>query len=187
MWERIIYNLRISLEAISQNRLRALLTSLGIVFGVSSVIAMLAIGSGAQQEIIEKLQVLGTNNIIVKRLTKEDKKQAQESSDEESETISSEDRSLQKKFSPDLSISDGQSIVDIIEYAEEFSYEVEIDSYVANSERRINTKVVGIDPNYFKNNSINISDGRPFSDIDHKKSFASLYFGAETCKISISS
>jgi len=42
------------LQAIVHNKLRGILTSLGIVFGVASVIAMLAVGKGAQQEILEQ-------------------------------------------------------------------------------------------------------------------------------------
>ena len=42
----------IAAEAVVHNKLRASLTSLGILFGVASVIAMLAIGNGAEQEIL---------------------------------------------------------------------------------------------------------------------------------------
>lgn len=68
------YNFKIANEAIFQNKLRSFLTSLGIIFGVASVITMLAIGKGAEQEILEKMKVLGTNNIIIKPLTLQDKK-----------------------------------------------------------------------------------------------------------------
>ena len=49
----------------AHNRLRAALTSLGILFGVASVIAMLAIGKGAEQEILEQMRLLGSNNIVI--------------------------------------------------------------------------------------------------------------------------
>jgi len=48
------------------HKLRSLLTMLGIVFGVASVIAMLAIGEGASFEAREKIKELGSNNIIVR-------------------------------------------------------------------------------------------------------------------------
>ncbi len=48
------------------HRLRSILTALGIIFGVSSVIAMLAIGEGASQEAQEQIARLGSRNIIVK-------------------------------------------------------------------------------------------------------------------------
>ena len=63
--QKLLYNLDIALEAIQRNKLRAFLTSLGIIFGVASVIAMLAIGSGAQQEVLSQMELLGTNNVII--------------------------------------------------------------------------------------------------------------------------
>ncbi|MFA5645606.1 MAG: ABC transporter permease [Candidatus Ratteibacteria bacterium] len=48
------------------HKLRSLLTVLGIVFGVASVIAMLAIGEGASFEAREKIKELGSNNIIIR-------------------------------------------------------------------------------------------------------------------------
>lgn len=48
------------------HKLRSLLTILGIVFGVASVIAMLAIGEGASYEAREKIKELGSHNIIVR-------------------------------------------------------------------------------------------------------------------------
>jgi len=48
------------------HRLRSTLTMLGIIFGVSSVIAMLAIGEGASRDAQEKIAQLGSNNIIIK-------------------------------------------------------------------------------------------------------------------------
>jgi putative ABC transport system permease protein len=47
------------------HKLRSFLTMLGVVFGVGSVIAMLAVGEGTSRETLEKIQKLGTNNIIL--------------------------------------------------------------------------------------------------------------------------
>src|SRR5690554_7973424 len=63
--QRLIANFYIALEAVIANRLRSLLTALGIIFGVAAVIAMLAIGNGAQQEILEQIKLVGVNNIII--------------------------------------------------------------------------------------------------------------------------
>jgi len=72
MTRHIIFNFLIAFEAIIQNKFRAFLTSLGIIFGVASVIAMLAIGNGARQEILSQMQLLGVNNIIVKPIVKQE-------------------------------------------------------------------------------------------------------------------
>src|SRR5687768_18623626 len=65
------FSMRIALDAVRHNRLRGALTSLGILFGVASVIAMLAIGRGAQREILEQMQLLGTNHIVVTPLVEQ--------------------------------------------------------------------------------------------------------------------
>ena len=51
MQKKILANLFIAIDAVLANKLRTLLTALGIIFGVASVIAMLSIGAGAKEEI----------------------------------------------------------------------------------------------------------------------------------------
>lgn len=58
--------LRLGIKSLYSHGLRSLLTVLGMVFGVSSVIAMLAVGEGASHEAQEQLRSLGSSNIIVK-------------------------------------------------------------------------------------------------------------------------
>ena len=57
--------LKISLLSLDKNRTRALLTMLGIIIGVASVIAMLAIGKGSDESIRNQITSLGTNMIMV--------------------------------------------------------------------------------------------------------------------------
>ena len=57
--------LAIALKALATNKLRSSLTMLGIVIGVAAVIAMIAIGRGAQQSVAEQLAGLGSNIIVV--------------------------------------------------------------------------------------------------------------------------
>ena len=58
-------SLRIALHALAANKLRATLTMLGIIIGVGAVIALLAIGSGAQATILEEIKGIGSNLIFV--------------------------------------------------------------------------------------------------------------------------
>jgi putative ABC transport system permease protein len=58
--------LRLGVKSLWLHRLRSLLTVLGIVFGVCSVIAMLAIGEGASYQAQENIKTLGSQNIIVR-------------------------------------------------------------------------------------------------------------------------
>ena len=57
---------RTALRALRANLFRAILTLLGIVIGVASVIAMLAIGDGAKQKVIDQVSALGTNLLTVR-------------------------------------------------------------------------------------------------------------------------
>ncbi len=56
---------RIATRALVRNRLRAFLTMLGIIIGVASVIAMLAIGEGSKQRMRKEMSSMGTNMIMV--------------------------------------------------------------------------------------------------------------------------
>ncbi len=62
---RLKRTIRLGLKSLWLHRLRSLLTMLGIVFGVCSVIAMLAIGEGASYEAQEQIKNLGSQNIIL--------------------------------------------------------------------------------------------------------------------------
>jgi putative ABC transport system permease protein len=58
--------LQLAMRALWRNKTRAMLTALGVVIGVGSVIAMLGIGSGAQQSIADQLASMGTNSLVVR-------------------------------------------------------------------------------------------------------------------------
>lgn len=57
---------KLAVKNLGQYKLRAGLTMLGIVFGVCSVVAMLSVGEGANREIQEKIQQMGSNNILLR-------------------------------------------------------------------------------------------------------------------------
>jgi putative ABC transport system permease protein len=60
-----LLTLRVAVRAILRNKLRAFLTTLGIVIGVGAVIAMMAIGAGAKQRVEEAFAAMGTNVLII--------------------------------------------------------------------------------------------------------------------------
>ena len=57
---------RVALKALGRNKMRTLLTMLGMIIGVAAVITMVALGTGAQQQIEEQIQSGGTNLIMVR-------------------------------------------------------------------------------------------------------------------------
>jgi putative ABC transport system permease protein len=56
----------VALRALSANKLRAILTVLGIIIGVGAVIALISVGEGAQRQITENIQALGTNLLFIR-------------------------------------------------------------------------------------------------------------------------
>ena len=62
---RLVRNIRLGVKTLWLHKLRSLLTMLGVVFGVGSVVAMLAVGEGASQQALERIAKLGSHNLIV--------------------------------------------------------------------------------------------------------------------------
>src|SRR5882724_6553382 len=54
-----------ALRALTVNRLRAFLTMLGIVIGITAVIVMLAVGAGARERVDSSISALGTNTLVI--------------------------------------------------------------------------------------------------------------------------
>ena len=63
---QFIITVRLGIKSLMLHKLRSSLTMLGIIFGVCSVIAMLAIGEGASYEAQEVIKKLGSNNILIR-------------------------------------------------------------------------------------------------------------------------
>lgn len=154
MLQKILYNYEIAIEAIQRNKLRALLTSLGIIFGVASVIAMLAIGTGAQQEILAQMELLGTNNVIIRPVME------QFEADLTSESSSNGE---QKKYSPGLNLQDLYSIKEVIPEIEFISPEIVFETTFIRSGRIRTGKVVGVTEDYFQINNFDLQSGSTFS------------------------
>jgi len=62
---RIVRNILLGIDNLLLHKLRSFLTMLGVVFGVGSVVAMLAVGEGASKEALDQIRKLGSNNIII--------------------------------------------------------------------------------------------------------------------------
>jgi putative ABC transport system permease protein len=148
-----LFAMRTALEAVAHNRLRAGLTSLGILFGVASVIAMLAIGRGAEAEILEQMKLLGSNNVLVAPYVEQREGAAEE-----------EDARQAKRFSPGLTYLDAQAIRQHIPGVEAESAEIVMNSSITREGRRRSGKVVGVDSSYFTLLSMPLASGTSFTE-----------------------
>ncbi|MEI6208748.1 MAG: MacB family efflux pump subunit [Desulfuromonadales bacterium] len=59
--------LKMALRSLTNNRMRTMLTMLGIIIGVASVVALMAIGNGAKQDVLERIQAMGTDLLTIRR------------------------------------------------------------------------------------------------------------------------
>lgn len=140
--ERYFLILTISLEAVFTNKLRSVLTALGIIFGVAAVIAMLAIGNGAQQEILEQIKLVGLNNIIITPKVTGTSENVSE--DEEDET-----RAIGKKFSPGLTLKDAENILNTIPTVDKVSPEIVYSTPSMREGKKLTVNLSGVTSEYF--------------------------------------
>ena len=155
--KRYFHDIVIAFESILANKLKSVLTALGIIFGVAAVISMLAIGKGAQEEILEQIKMVGVNNIVISPIVEED---MGGDSGEESE----EGNRQQAKFSRGLTVLDAESILNIIPTVSRISPEVSLNSFVMQSGRRSPAKVIGVTEDYFGMYNLELESGTFFND-----------------------
>ena len=148
----VVFAVRTAVEAVGHNKLRAALTSLGILFGVASVIAMLAIGKGAEQEILEQMRLLGTNNIIVSPLIEQKEGQ-----------VKDDKAAAPKKFTPGLRYADAQAIRDLIPDVDASSGEIVLNTTITREGRHRSAKMVGVDTSYFRIMNLPFAEGGQFT------------------------
>ncbi len=152
--ERYLSNIYVAFEAVVANKLRSLLTALGIIFGVAAVIAMLAIGNGAQQEILEQIKLVGVNNIVVTPIVEQTE-----------EEIANEQGAREKeKFSPGLTLRDVEGLVKVVPGISTVSPEILIETYLIKNGTRRSAKLVGVTPDYFRITNFTLAEGKMFND-----------------------
>lgn len=151
---RVLANLYIAIDAVIANRVRSLLTALGIIFGVAAVIAMLAIGNGAQQEILNQIKLVGVNNIVIKPIIEQKEEKLNEQASGKKE---------KKKFSPGLTIRDVKSITTTIPGLAKISPEIILNTNIIRNGIRRSAKLVGVEPTYFEIYDFQLSEGQMFN------------------------
>ena len=68
--------IKVGLKNLMLHKLRSLLTALGVILGVGSVIAMLAVGEGSKKEALERIRNLGSTNIIIRSVKPAENKES---------------------------------------------------------------------------------------------------------------
>jgi putative ABC transport system permease protein len=141
--------LSVALEALRANKLRSFLTMLGIVIGVAAVIAMVALGRGAQQSVKDRIAALGTTLLTV----------IPGQAHGAGRVASATDRAP-------LTFDDAAAIEKRATYAAAVQPEMSRSLQVQYESRNTNTSVVGTTANYLEVRKFSIAAGRMFTNAE---------------------
>lgn len=164
-FQRYYHDIAIAAEAIQTNKMRSILTALGIIFGVAAVISMLAIGNGARQEILEQMERVGVNNILIESVIPQN-----ESGDENGQN------GQQQRYSPGLTMKDVDAIAAIVPHIKQLTAVVEKNTFAVYQRKRNQVKLLGVQTAYFDLYEMQLADGAFFNDYQNE-------LGAKVCII----
>jgi putative ABC transport system permease protein len=159
--KRILFLIKVSVESVLINKLRGMLTALGVIFGVAAVIAMLAIGSGAKKFLLDQMRLIGTNNIVFTHVSPgKDKGSANE---EETSVATANNETKLVTWAPGMSKSDLE-IIRNIPSVELLSPEIIRQTKVIFNGKILDLRCVGVTNNFFALNQLSTSKGNFFSE-----------------------
>lgn len=150
----VINLFKIALRAIAANKLRSFLTMLGIIIGVASVIAMLAIGQGSKQSIQANIAEMGSNMIMIRP--------GQDKGPGGARGDASEMQSLKLK--------DYETLCEQAKYLAAVSPSVSASGQFIYGNNNTPSTVYGISPDYMEIRRLKVEDGEMFTDDDIKTS-----------------
>jgi putative ABC transport system permease protein len=150
-------NIRGALRALRSNKLRSILTMLGIIIGVSAVISLLSIGQGVENFINGQFNALGTNLVFVfPKLSSSQGAQFTAQFANQTTLTQNDVRAL----------SDPALVPDIANV----SAQIRLDALARYAEAKLTTSVRGVNPAFFPQRGLNVREGRAIEDDDVQSS-----------------
>lgn len=143
----------LGMKSIWLNKLRSFLTALGVIFGVASVVAMLAIGEGASHEAQEQIRRLGSQNIILESVKPPD-----------GQGSSAEARSMVLEYG--LTTRDIQQIRQTVPGVSVVVPSRILSENIWNLDRSVDGQIMGVLPVYPEMRNRTILQGRFFTDLE---------------------
>ncbi len=140
--------LKIALRAIAANKLRSFLTMLGIIIGVASVIAMLAIGQGSKKSIQANIAEMGSNMIMIRP--------GQDKGPGGARQDASEMQTLK--------LTDYEMLRDNAKYLAAISPSVNSSGQFVNGNNNTPSSIYGISPDYLEIRQLKVEDGEMFGN-----------------------
>jgi len=158
-----------ALDNLRAQKTRTMLTAMGIVFGVGSVIGMLAIGAGAREESLRFIEQLGVRNVLI----------------ESRPSSSQEELQQRRRASPGLTERDGRILQANIEALETMSARRGLHpALVLPKPARDVPELYGVRPSYAVIHNLRVSEGR-FFDAAHDNTSTAVCVLGESAKINL--
>ena len=145
---------KIALRAIAANKMRSFLTALGIIIGVASVIAMLAIGQGSKKSIQENIAQMGSNMIMINP-----------GADRGPGGVRQDASSMET-----LKLTDYQSLKDECNYISAISPVVNKSGQFIYGNNNAPSTIYGVNTDYLSIRQLSVDAGEMFTDEDIKAS-----------------
>ena len=145
---------KIALRAIAANKLRSFLTMLGIIIGVASVIAMLAIGQGSKQSIQQNIAEMGSNMIMI------------HPGQDRGPGGARQDASAMQS----LKLKDYETLAEQTKYLAAISPNVSASGQFINGNNNTPSSIYGVTPDYLEIRQLKVEDGEFFTEEDIKTS-----------------
>lgn len=149
--KRLLFNFLLAVEGVTSNMLRSILTALGILFGVGAVIAMLAIGRGAKQQIIDQMKLIGTNSILVEAEVPQNEDQEEGGG-----------KAKKPPYTPGLTLKDVKNIQSSIPSVEKLSVEIVLKTSAIYNGKLNKLKCIGTTNDFFDVNNMDMVVGSTF-------------------------
>jgi len=158
---------REAIEELWRRRLRTLLTLLGLIFGVGSIVAMQGVGEGSRQEALKLVEGLGLRNLIAKTESPPDQDALRE----------------MRARSLGLTRADAEAAMEVVPGATGFAAEKAIKTHSVQSEYASSDAVAsGVTPEYFSLSSLTVKSGRVFDLDDDDRLAAVAVIGHQAAK-----
>lgn len=142
---------KIALRSLKVNKMRSILTSLGIIIGVSAVIIMLSVGEGAKNKISKDIEAIGSNLLMVM-----------------SGSSTSGGLRMGGGTQPTLRLKDAEDILQECPSVAGVAPIVSENKQLVFANQNWSTAVYGITPGYFVVNNYEVEDGRELTEEDDK-------------------
>ena len=167
-WFSAKRTIKLGVKSLWMHRLRSTLTMLGIVFGVCSVIAMLAIGEGASREAQEAIARLGSTNLIIETVKPPN------------EQANSSKANTMRKYG--LTYADAESIRNTIPSVQVIVPVREIDQEARYLNRKVAIKLIGTIPWYTEVSPVRLIRGRFLSSVDLQYQLAACVIESQVAR-----